>query len=254
MSHGLAQRDKAGNWHNYNLVTRGRPLTDRIRALALGPDGSLWVGTSGGLLRLNTSGPWQLYNAANTGGGLLNDDVSALVAGTDGSLWAATSQGLAWLDQDDHWHARDPDYAGPLNNPVQTLASGSKGTLWIGTLSDGLVHRDEAGNWQTYNEASTKGRLPSDEIGALALNPDGSLWVGTASGLALFDKDRNWQTYDRTNTRGGLFGLTACRTSTSFAARSNACAPKFIANAARSGSFNAPGCRPGLQKRCSIGC
>jgi hypothetical protein len=35
---------------------------DRIRALAVGADGALWVGTGGGLARLDKDGRWQTWS------------------------------------------------------------------------------------------------------------------------------------------------------------------------------------------------
>src|SRR5580700_7889414 len=54
--------------------------SDRVRPLALGADGSVWVGTDGGgLARLDKAGHWQkTYSQASTQGGLPDDDVSAL--------------------------------------------------------------------------------------------------------------------------------------------------------------------------------
>jgi ligand-binding sensor domain-containing protein len=57
---------------------------------------------------------------------------------------------------------------------------------------------------QTYTKANTNGALPDDDVRALAAGPDGSLWAGTAGGLARLDKDGRWQTYNRANTNGAL--------------------------------------------------
>jgi hypothetical protein len=115
--------------------------------LALGPDGSTWVGvgggfipTDGGLARLDKDGHWQTYRKVSTNGGLPNDSVGALVLGADDSLWAGTKGGLARLDKDGHW--------------------------------------------QSYNRDNTNGGLPGDIVNALVRAPDGSLWAGTYGGLA----------------------------------------------------------------------
>ena len=60
-------------------------------ALALGPDGALWVGTVGrGLFRYH-QGQWQVFNRQN--GKLSDDNVSALAFGRDGALWVGTFGG-----------------------------------------------------------------------------------------------------------------------------------------------------------------
>jgi streptogramin lyase len=54
---GLARLDKSGQWRTYSKVgTKGGLPDDRVRALALGLDGALWVGTDGGLVRLEKDG------------------------------------------------------------------------------------------------------------------------------------------------------------------------------------------------------
>ena len=71
--------------------------------MARGGDGALWVGTDGGLARLDKDGSWQTYSRANTGGGLPDDGVWALAGDTDGALWVGTDGGLARLDKDGRW-------------------------------------------------------------------------------------------------------------------------------------------------------
>ena len=158
-------------------------------ALALGADGSLWVGTNVGLVRLDKDGHWQTYNKANTKGGPLDDRVVALAFGADGSLWAGTFSGPARLDKDGHWqtYSKASTQGGLPSDSVRALAFGADGSLWAGTFS-GLARLDKDGHWQTYSKASTQGGLPSDSVQALAFGADGSLWAGTGGGLGNFNR------------------------------------------------------------------
>jgi ligand-binding sensor domain-containing protein len=190
--------------------------SDTVRALALDPSGSLWVGTSDGLARLDKDGHWQTYTTASTEGGLPNDEVQALALGPDGSLWAGTSGGLARLDKDGHWqtYTTASTNGGLPDDRVEALALGPDGSLWAGTYTGGVARLDKDGHWQTYTAASTDGGLPDGRVEALALGPDGSLWAGTDPGLRLpgtfkggigrLDKDGHWQTYSKDSTNGGL--------------------------------------------------
>jgi ligand-binding sensor domain-containing protein len=56
----LARLDKDGRWQTYNKDnTHGGLPDNRVIALTLGPDGSLWAGTyGGGLARLDKDGRW----------------------------------------------------------------------------------------------------------------------------------------------------------------------------------------------------
>ena len=78
---------------------------DRVVALAPGADGALWIGTEGGLARLDKDGRWQTYSTASSG--LLDDRVWALAPGADGALWIGTEGGLA-LANLQHGQQRSP--------------------------------------------------------------------------------------------------------------------------------------------------
>jgi ligand-binding sensor domain-containing protein len=221
---GLARLDKDGRWQTYNKAsTNGGLPDDAVRALAFGPDGSLWAGTGsagglsgtgfvepgGGLARLANGGQWQTYSKASTNGGLPNDNIRALAPTADGSLWVGTEGGLARLDKDGRWQTFSKATNGGLpDDTVMELAVGPDGSLWAGT-SGGVARLDKDGQWQTFSKASTSGGLAKDSIRALALDPDGSLWVGSGSvgpggGLARLTKDGQWQAYSKASTDGGL--------------------------------------------------
>ena len=74
-----------------------------VLALAQSPDGALWVGTGGGLGRLDKKGHLQTYTTANTNGGLAYDHVHSLAQTSDGALWVGTGGGLSRLDKEGHW-------------------------------------------------------------------------------------------------------------------------------------------------------
>jgi ligand-binding sensor domain-containing protein len=58
---GLARLDKDGRWQSYSTAsTNGGMPSDKVSALAPGPDGALWVGTfCGRLARRDKDGHWQ---------------------------------------------------------------------------------------------------------------------------------------------------------------------------------------------------
>jgi ligand-binding sensor domain-containing protein len=102
----------------------------RVKVLAVGLDGALWVGTGGGLARLDRDGygQWRTYSKAR--GGLPDDIITALAVGRDGALWVGTyGRGLARLDKDGRWQT----YSGLPPGHVTALAVGRDGALWVGT-------------------------------------------------------------------------------------------------------------------------
>ena len=130
------------NWTVFTQENSDLP-SDRVRALAPGADGALWIGTyGGGLARLDKDGRWQTYSTANTNGGLPHDSVLRLAPGADGALWIGTYDGgLARLDKDGRWqtYSMANTKGGLPNDLVLALAPGADGALWIGTGA-GLCH------------------------------------------------------------------------------------------------------------------
>ncbi|MGB8841443.1 MAG: two-component regulator propeller domain-containing protein, partial [Aliidongia sp.] len=135
--------EKDGHWQTYtNASTMDGLPTDFVFALAPGPENSLWVGTLGGLARLDKDGHWQTYTEASTKGGLPDDSVSALSPGPEGSLWVGTPGGLAQLDKDGHWqtYTKASSEDGLPSDNLSALLPGPEGSLWVGTFGHGLCH------------------------------------------------------------------------------------------------------------------
>ncbi|MGB9182281.1 MAG: two-component regulator propeller domain-containing protein, partial [Pyrinomonadaceae bacterium] len=81
------------NLHQWGAVTlfHGLP-SDRVRAIAQGPDGTMWFGTDGGLARYDGR-----RTQAVVDDGLPQGRVLALKVETDGTLWVGTEKGAARL-------------------------------------------------------------------------------------------------------------------------------------------------------------
>src|SRR5439155_10307089 len=71
--------------------------------------------------------------------------------------------------------------------------------IWIGT--DNGLTRFQKGEWRTFNTANSK--LPDNEVGALALGKDRSLWVGTRRGVAHFDGE--WHVFQLEGLEASAF-------------------------------------------------
>ncbi len=120
-----------------------------VHALAQTGDGFIWMGTEEGLARFDGV-QFRVYNTRNTRG-LPSDYIQALQESRDGTLWVGTDSGLSHLGG-----------ASPAGTHAATLAQAEiTGTL---TARDGLA---------------------GDHILALHEEADGTLWVGTRTGLSM---------------------------------------------------------------------
>ncbi len=131
-----------------------------------------------------------VFRSWDTEAGLPQNTVNAIKQTHDGYLWLGTRDGLARFDG-----VRFTVYGlqeGLQSVEVQALHEDKKGILWIGTGGGGL-NRLVAGHIEAFPEASW---LAGDNVSSLAESADGRLWIGTRTGLSLWQDD---QMVTRTN-------------------------------------------------------
>ncbi len=188
---------------------------DFAQSIAQTPDGYLWIGTSGGLLRFDGH-RFVLFDQASYPT-LTDDSVYTMLAGRDGALWIGTEGGglLRWHEgRFQHFGERQ----GLTNGFVRVIHRDRKGTLWIGT--DGGLFRMEGGRLVRVDGSGgiprfsvhairedRRGRLLVGGLGLLVMDgvrtsfhtspesladnsirailpaSDGSIWIGTISGV-----------------------------------------------------------------------
>ena len=173
VNHGLMRLGK-DNVEQFSSQ-RGLP-NNRVAALFVDREGSIWAGTNAGLLRLRDA-PFSTYNGEH---GLSDDYVRALAESRDGSLWIGTSRGLnRW--QGNKLAAVYTSADGLPGDSILSLLETADGSLWAGTYVSGLMRLR---NGSLVEHFDTAGGMPgSNQIRALAQASDGSLWIGTSRGL-----------------------------------------------------------------------
>jgi hypothetical protein len=78
-------------------ATAGLPLSG-LRALAVGSDGTVWGGGSGGVVRFTgRTHPWERWHVFAGRRYLPSNDVKALAPGENGAMWVRTSAGVSHL-------------------------------------------------------------------------------------------------------------------------------------------------------------
>lgn len=142
-------------------------LSENVSALLESSDGTIWIGTAGGLHAWDGTS----FRAFTEEDGLPSSNITALAEDAAGDLWVATSANISRFDG-----ARFTTYDPAEGAPVEALLI-EGGALWIGTKGGGLV-RLEDGRFTTF---TTDDGLSNDHILSLAQGA-GAIWIGTNGG------------------------------------------------------------------------
>jgi ligand-binding sensor domain-containing protein/signal transduction histidine kinase len=210
----FAQSDLAGYTRHLWQAPDGIP-EQTVQAFAQTPDGFLWIGTTGGLLRFDGA-HFTLFDRQNTPA-LLENNIFTLTVTRDGALWIGTEGGgLARYGAGRFrtWSARD----GLSNDFIRTIAQSPDGTIWAGTdngllrlTGDHFLRIDGSGQirqlavhaifpdsngdlWvggssllrirgTSAQEYTLPGEASQNRVKSILRTTDGALWVGTVSGL-----------------------------------------------------------------------
>ncbi len=148
-----------------------------IQAVLQDGDGYIWFGTQAGLVRFDGV-TFTTYGSFNTPQ-FSHDDIQDLAQTQDGTIWIATYGG--GLVKYRHGEFSRFDMPGALGNrtAVRALDIGINGELLIGTFDRGLYVWD--GTTLQHPEIPTD--IASAQIKDLLAAPDGTIWVSTNRGL-----------------------------------------------------------------------
>jgi len=146
----------------------------QANALLLAHDGSCWVASAGGLLRYKD--PVAAADEVSWFE-LPGENIVSLAEDADGSLWAGTHAGKLWQLREGKWIAQNSI---SISNSITAIVPAPDGVVWVGSEGAGLIRLEH--NVATIFDKNSG--LPSENIRALYLDAQGTLWIGTAAGLS----------------------------------------------------------------------
>jgi signal transduction histidine kinase/ligand-binding sensor domain-containing protein len=216
------------------------PRRGSVRSLLGTHDGSVWIGTTAGLVHIQAEQEKRIGRRD----GLADDEIECLAQSGDGTVWVGTRDGLSRVrgDEIESFRTRDglsqstvytlgEDHEGGLwvgtkhglnqfidrrsipltaseglpSNDTGAILQDSAGTVWVGTLGKGLARYDGR---RCVPALSSKEGLPGDTIVALADDGSGNLWIGTERGLCRVRDGRVEQTF--TTAQGLPSDVVSC--------------------------------------------
>ena len=145
-------------------------------AAALFPDG----GISKSFIENYVSATW------TTSDGLPANTVTDIIQDSQGYIFAGTYEGLVRFDGVKFIninHNYDPKF-----NFVSArkLFEDSRGNMWVGSNDEGITVFTMDGRFRYY---STTDGLPNNSVRSICEAKDGTVWIGTASGIACISAD-----------------------------------------------------------------
>ena len=165
-----------------------------VRSILTSRDGTLWIGTTAGLI-VKKDGHERLITIKD---GLGDNWVMALIESADGSVFIGTRSGFSrWRNGElDRFRPQD----GLSQSTVFSLYQDREGSLWVGTKHGLNQFLDGRAVPYTVNEG-----LPTNDTGPVIQDRIGNVWVGTlGAGLTRFDGRR----FSVMTTRHGLVSNT----------------------------------------------
>ncbi|MBC7265210.1 MAG: hypothetical protein H5T64_12775 [Chloroflexi bacterium] len=186
------------DWKYYVTSNSGLP-SNTVRALAVGREGGVWVGTERGAAHFQ-DGDWVVYSTANSG--LVNDNVRAVAMDSAGRVWFGTDGGVSVLDGGE-WRSYTTQNSGLIHDHVLCIApmlpsaqSGQAiGAVWFGT-ENGVSYFDGQ-RWKNYTPENSG--LAGARVLSIAMDARGRIWFGTWGGLSVLDGEA-WTSYTTRNS------------------------------------------------------
>ncbi|MCL1530879.1 ATP-binding protein [Xanthomonas nasturtii] len=170
-------------------IADGLP-SDTINELAEDRQGYLWLASDDGLARFDGRN----YRIWRMEDGLTSNVVWTVCVDTKDRVWMGFEDGgVGYLEANTRTFKRleDPHFPELRDAMVWTLATTPDGALWIGTAKQGVYRYRPDGRIQHFSAtAGGLHQLPSDSVVGLEAAADGSMWIGTWSGLVHWDGQR----------------------------------------------------------------
>lgn len=117
--------------------------------------------------------------------------ISGAVFDRQGSLWLTNIGASKELKKVSNgiWTEFDINAAKPRNSfGLYQIIVDRFNTIWMGTRNDGLIAYNENGNRiRSLTTTPTQGNLPNLKVLSLAVDSENRIWIGTLSGLVVFN-------------------------------------------------------------------
>ncbi|MFH6993872.1 two-component regulator propeller domain-containing protein [Flavobacterium sp. FlaQc-48] len=172
----------------------------------IGPE--MWFGTSKGLTVYNKkTGQFTSFFHSDTDPTTVpSNNIITILKTRKGEIWIGTTKGLCLLTSRKNGKYTFKNY---LLNPVdqlnvQVITEDDLGNLWVGTKNKGLLKFDKTSNAFVSFLPDASYREINTDIRSLAIDKQGSLWIGAYDGIYILGKDKSIQKINNNNNSNGI--------------------------------------------------
>jgi ligand-binding sensor domain-containing protein len=180
---GISNFNENG-WSNFTQIQNIK--INYVEAVSIDPtDQSWWFGMDNQLIHFdpNKKTIEQIIPNPNTGA------IRFIQQKSDGSTTLLKEGFGILIKEGNQWNSY-PIQAGYNSSNLKTMVVSNDGLSWIiGPKQQGVLLFQKQNNqaiWRQLNTGKGSGNLPSMEVTAITQDKDGSIWVGTDNGIAIF--------------------------------------------------------------------
>ena len=164
----------------YDVANYPGMLSDNIKVITAMTNGEIWIGTDYGANQLVSGVNGFMWLPYTTSNGLASNQVKSIDEDANGGIWVGTNQGVSYFDGNSWVSYSSPDlhWSG-----VNATAFDSNGDPWFTSPLGGITHF----NGTTFTPYDTSNGLLSQFVTGLLIDDQYNKWVGTSSGMSVFD-------------------------------------------------------------------
>lgn len=177
----------------FNMENSG--LTDNNSVVHITTDeaGNIWSATKGKIYKFDGI-DWTVYDESNSAIRSINTYIRDILVDKNGVLWAASVDGLISFDGTD-WKVYSTPEIGTYD--ITAVAESPDGSIWVGGVYGRLAKFDGV-SWTQFN-SSNSGYPDNKDIISLAVNDNGTVWIGCSGDLKSYDGNQ-FTKYSNENT------------------------------------------------------
>lgn len=200
--------------HYTHSITNPNSLSaNLVRKLALGPGGTIWIGTVRGLNILEPQQQrFKHYQADGRPGSLSHNNILEIYQDLGGNMWVGTQSGGLNLynPKTDTFTAFKKSGPHSINdNIVRSIYQASPGKLYVGTEKGLNILDVKSGKFRAYsNKNNDPLSLSDDAVYSIYEDKEGGIWLGTYFGGVsyFYGKGSHFELYYPTGEGNSLSG------------------------------------------------